>query len=92
MSTWVTEMEMPHCIWHLSMVIVNSKNNTDSVARSLTNKTDFCKSKFIPLDNEKIAEFLIQNGAKVNQARHDGWSPLHWAAQRGEFQIEFDSN
>lgn len=36
-----------------------------------------------------VAEILMKNGANVNFAGHEGKTPLHLAAERGNF-IEFN--
>lgn len=38
-------------------------------------------------DDERLAEFLIQNGARVNISNNDGETPLHYAARSGKLII-----
>lgn len=38
------------------------------------------------LGNESLAKKLIENGADVNYISQDGYSPLHYAAIRGELR------
>lgn len=34
-------------------------------------------------DDQKLAEFLIQSGARINDANNVGETPLHYAARSG---------
>lgn len=35
----------------------------------------------------EVVEFLVENGADVNQADNEGWTPLHVAASCGYIEI-----
>ncbi|KAF7238704.1 Protein phosphatase 1 regulatory subunit 12C [Varanus komodoensis] len=38
-------------------------------------------------ENMEVVEFLVANGADVNQADNEGWTPLHVAASCGYIEI-----
>ncbi|KAL8176766.1 UNVERIFIED_CONTAM: hypothetical protein K2H54_038427 [Gekko kuhli] len=38
-------------------------------------------------ENMEVVEFLVENGADVNQADNEGWTPLHVAASCGYIEI-----
>lgn len=50
-----------------------------------SNTTDF-----ICLGDEKIVDFLIQNGASIESSNEQGLTPLNLAAKLGNFVNEFD--
>lgn len=39
------------------------------------------------IGHEKIVDILIQAGADIEARQEDGWTPLHLAAERGEFVV-----
>lgn len=38
-------------------------------------------------ENMEVVEFLVANGANMNQADNEGWTPLHVAASCGYLEI-----
>lgn len=45
-----------------------------------------CRYLLIHLGHEKVAEVLLRNGANVNIGDDDQSTPLHYAAQYGQFK------
>ena len=37
--------------------------------------------------HKEVAEFLIAEGADVNEKRNNGWVPLHHAANNGHMEV-----
>lgn len=42
-------------------------------------------SQFFIGDDQKLAEFLIHKGARVDATNNDGETPLHYSARSGKY-------
>jgi len=38
-------------------------------------------------DDQSLAEYLIQSGARANDSNNDGETPLHYAARSGKLEM-----
>src|SRR3954466_5146203 len=78
---------------HLRAILDKHPNLVDALVSFPEGHKPSSTEGYTPLDwaalydRPAVAEYLIQRGAKVNQADYAGWTPLHLAARQGHLQV-----